>query len=369
MVNFDFIISEDLRSSLDSDYAELKIAVDGKAHKAVHVLAGSIIEAVLVDYLITIDYKQKSGKDPLNMTFEKLIEACKNEQIISQRVSDLSSVIRSYRNLIHPARVVRLNERVDHNGAKIAEALVEMIVDEIAIQRKKTYGYTAQQIIDKMIRDSSTEPILGNILKQTNKLELEKLLTIIPVKYFELISDPEQPEDIGYYLRSFDICFRMTLGLVSDEIKNQIASKYAKMIRESSESEIQYYGEHFFVLDDLEYLSEDDRELVKTYVLHRLSFILHRNTSMLKGIGRFLSVYDATEFTDDVIRVLVMNNTREKASTLMTSEYYKMNDDVQEMIQKRLTIWISHYKNRSDDNSVKIIVNLKDLLLDDDLPF
>jgi hypothetical protein len=73
MVNFDFITNDDLRASLEADYAELKVARANDAHKAAHVLAGSIIEAVLVDYLITIEYKKKSNKDPLNMSFESIL--------------------------------------------------------------------------------------------------------------------------------------------------------------------------------------------------------------------------------------------------------------------------------------------------------
>jgi hypothetical protein len=47
MAKFDFISDERFRASLQSDYSELGKAGQAEAWKAVHVLAGSIIEAVL----------------------------------------------------------------------------------------------------------------------------------------------------------------------------------------------------------------------------------------------------------------------------------------------------------------------------------
>ncbi len=58
MLSFDFISGEDFRISLENDYKELNDAMQVEAWKAVHVLAGSIIEAVLVDYLFAINYNK-----------------------------------------------------------------------------------------------------------------------------------------------------------------------------------------------------------------------------------------------------------------------------------------------------------------------
>jgi len=64
---FDFVTEPSFRASLESDYRELIRCLEGGAWKAVHVLAGSVVEAILGDYLIGIDYQKKTGKDPLKM--------------------------------------------------------------------------------------------------------------------------------------------------------------------------------------------------------------------------------------------------------------------------------------------------------------
>jgi hypothetical protein len=155
MATFDFIKGDDFRASLQKDYNELDKCMEAGAWKSVHVLAGSIIETILIDYLVASDYQKRKTIDPLKMDLHQAISACREEGVLSQRTSDLSSVVRSYRNLIHPGRIVRLGETVDESGAKIAQSLVEIIIGEITARIKKVYGYTAEQIIGKLERDSS----------------------------------------------------------------------------------------------------------------------------------------------------------------------------------------------------------------------
>src|ERR1043166_4837844 len=53
---FDFVSDERFRESLESDYLEIQRCLDAEAWKAVHVLAGSIVEAVLIDYLLSVNH-------------------------------------------------------------------------------------------------------------------------------------------------------------------------------------------------------------------------------------------------------------------------------------------------------------------------
>jgi hypothetical protein len=105
---FDFISDANFRTSLISDYRELTRCLDTSAWKAVHILAGSVVEAILTDHLMATDYQKRTGKDPLKMDLAGIISACKEENVITDRTADLSSVVRSYRNLIHPGRMIRL---------------------------------------------------------------------------------------------------------------------------------------------------------------------------------------------------------------------------------------------------------------------
>src|SRR6185312_10967285 len=113
IANFDFISDQQFKASLLADYGEMLKSLESGAWKSVHVLAGSAVEAILVDYLLTTDYQKRKGSDPLKMDLAGAIAACKDEGVLSEKAADLSSVVRGYRNLIHPGRVIRLKEKVN----------------------------------------------------------------------------------------------------------------------------------------------------------------------------------------------------------------------------------------------------------------
>ena len=102
MPNFDFIADDTFRHNLEADDDELARCIKAKSWKAVVVLAGSVVEVILVDALVARGFRTKSGGDALSMSLADVIETYQREEIISDKAAHLSSVIRSYRNLIHP---------------------------------------------------------------------------------------------------------------------------------------------------------------------------------------------------------------------------------------------------------------------------
>ena len=153
MANFDFITDGPLRRSLESDLRELTACHEVGAWKAVLVLAGSIIEAILIEHLVS---SQNIGADAAYAKdLGKLIELCKQQAILSNKAIELSAIIRSYRNLIHPGRLLRLAEGADEHGATIAKSVIEIVVNEVSEKKRSSYGYTAEQVVRKVKQDPS----------------------------------------------------------------------------------------------------------------------------------------------------------------------------------------------------------------------
>lgn len=188
MTTFDFITAREFRRSLEADYSEMRRCVDHEAWKSVHVLAGSIVEALLIDYLISSPKAERTPKDPLTCDLGQAVTLCRSEGILSQRSADLCSVVRSYRNLIHPGRVVRLGERApDATTGAIAVALVDIIVREIAEARRAASGLTAEQILSKVRRDGDALTILQHLLADASAQERERLVVdVLPEGYFSI---------------------------------------------------------------------------------------------------------------------------------------------------------------------------------------
>src|SRR5438034_1233810 len=111
MATFDYITSKDFRESLESDYGEMRRCFEASSWKSTQVLAGSIVEALLADYLCSTTNANRPAKDPLKLDLGEAIAICLTENVLIQRTADLCSAVKSYRNLIHPGRMIRLGEQ------------------------------------------------------------------------------------------------------------------------------------------------------------------------------------------------------------------------------------------------------------------
>ena len=304
MAIFDYITSEEFRESLEADYQEMIFCFNANAWKAVHVLAGSIIEAVLLDYLVAENLA--TYEEALRLDLGSAITLCKDKNIISIKTSDLSSVIRSYRNLIHPGRIIRLQEHVDKNSAEVAKALVSIVIGEIEKQKHEKYGYTAEQLIAKIRRDSSASTIISHIIKQTNPTEIEKLLIkVIPNAYMDSL---QEMDPIAHLPKSLTICFRTAFEQASPELKKKVAQNFVKIIKEESDQFLFAYGKLFFRAPDMQYLSANDIEITKNYLLGRLENDIEGWLSTIAGISKYISDEDVNKLVDPLVRAVNGND-------------------------------------------------------------
>ena len=65
-------------------------------------IGGSIIEAVLLDYLVAEKHVDKEKS--LTMGLGAAVRLAERKGVISKKSSDLSSAINEYRNLVHPEK-------------------------------------------------------------------------------------------------------------------------------------------------------------------------------------------------------------------------------------------------------------------------
>lgn len=137
IADLDFIVDDEFRRSLSEDLRELDSAIANGSIKSAHVLAGSIVEAVLIDRLISDEILNRDVA--LKLDLHGAIEKCRENGIIRGQTADLSSVVKSYRNLIHPGRAIRVKERIDINSAQVAKSLVFIVLSEIA-ERQRASG-------------------------------------------------------------------------------------------------------------------------------------------------------------------------------------------------------------------------------------
>ncbi len=299
----DFIADDSFRQSIDDDFREMEAAKASGAWKSAVVIAGSIIEAILVDHLLTSGYAGKTEEQILKLEMGAIIEICKNTQALSSRVVSLSTVIKDYRNLIHPGRSKRLKETVDEEAANIATSLARMVAREIAEKQQRDYGYTAEQVISKISSDPLAFPVAySSIFPKMHDTQKRKLLlTLLPNenrRHTDSISkigrkgkpvDAEMKTWFKKYKAICD-CIDLTIEWSSSELKKELAIRYLHLVRFGNERSRRDWEHHFFRPEFMQNLDDSEKRTLVDHLFGLLEREINNTTLFCTtGLGKFIS--------------------------------------------------------------------------------
>lgn len=258
MTKFRFISDEQIRIAVERDKKELDICIEHQACKSALVLAGSIIEAILVDYFLAFPRLNTTPEQVLKETLSNLIDWAEQDRLISKSTKEISTVIRGYRNLIHPGKEYRLKEKVDIHSAIVASNLVEIVTQEIAENYAKRLGYTAEQAINKVQIDPSCISLFPHIISKMAKVERVKLFKSIP----EVCSnDYNITETI---VESFIKLHQVLKIDIPQEILISEAQRVYAYIHNSTKRDALFFLRFFN--EDLNLLETDQKESVISYL-------------------------------------------------------------------------------------------------------
>jgi hypothetical protein len=138
--DFSFITDPDLRSIIERDYAEIPTCLTAGAWKAATVMCGSVMEALLLDALLTDQARARQSQhapkyisDLGRWSLNTMIKVAVDLQILpSDTLGFMSHTVREYRNLIHPAVETRKRIAAEREEANAARAAVDLIVKQLA---------------------------------------------------------------------------------------------------------------------------------------------------------------------------------------------------------------------------------------------
>lgn len=338
-LTFDFITNDQFRASLLADSHELDACFENGAWKAVHVLAGNIIEALLVEYLIVSEDSSKENKY-LRFSLAEAIEECRLRGALTDRSVSLADVIKGYRNLIHPERVVRLNEDYGPETAQIAISLVKIIASEIARKRKDNYGLTAEQIVRKILVDSQANSLIGQLVSEAKEAERRRLVSGIIQDAYR--AESEEIIENAKTLSTLRQCSRLALESLPVAVQSEVASRFADMVRSESFERLAMYANAIFSCKDIALLSDSDARIVKEHIFARWDAqetqdsSIHYLVAVLKG---FLSTLDKTEvrrYVQLVVRFALATDleVQNMFSSFLRMEYWdlEMEDLKQQVI-------------------------------------
>lgn len=365
MPNFDFITAKEFRESLEADHAEMHRCADAKAWKGVQVLAGSIVESLLIDYLLSTSDSKRTNKDPLKLDLSEAISICRAEKVLSDRTADLCSVIRSYRNLIHPGRMVRLDEQPPtQNSSAIALSLVDMITEELAKIRRATVGLTAEQLLSKIVRDANSLTILKHLLQEVTEQQRERLLLELIPSVYEDSTTSEYPLHDNVHPEHLKMTYRTILESVSNDVRKRVASEFVRILREGDGDLVLRYGVAFFRPSDLEFVSPQHQAMVREHLLGQVSTThILSSLDLVEGISRYLQPADVIKWLDPFIRTLTSANVigliKQSTRAHLLDAAVLTTKEVNDEIDRRLDKWIKHFEEQEMSEKIRYMNELK----------
>lgn len=196
---FEFIVDEKLKKNLILDYKEVLTCINRQAYKGAVVLAGGIVEAILIDRTLNLSQKTKqkvrkmyskclpkTKKKIKNIKIEKmelyyLIQTLNNLKIITSPQANRCDILRDYRNLIHPFKKGDRPKKSD--AISVEDFLNDLISD---------FGKSVVPKIDKnkatlflthtAYKEKREQPVYREILelfcKKKGTLKFEELLNL-----------------------------------------------------------------------------------------------------------------------------------------------------------------------------------------------
>lgn len=140
-----FIKDKDFRDSLRVDVSTAHTALANGEWKPATVVAGSVVEALLLwallreqpsdisasrtKLLASMTLTRDPGADLLKWTLHPLIEVARDRAVINPDTAAQCSLGRDFRNLIHPGRAARLKTQCTRGTALSAVAAMERVIE------------------------------------------------------------------------------------------------------------------------------------------------------------------------------------------------------------------------------------------------
>ena len=250
-------MDDKLKLGLENDYLELQGALTVSLWKSVHVLSGSVIEAILV-YAIQIDGNYTG--DVLKKTLSDLVSIAREKGILTERSEQLCSAVKNFRNLIHPGRIVRLEEYFDHETAQVCFSLVNIIAREVRIFSESRNGYSAEWVLNRFIDDHAAFSVINNITDKLHSSQKVKLLT-------ENIPNAIYEEADTYKRSNLNRLFDYVHKRCDREEQRQVGNIFSTLVREGEVGLISSYIYGIFKATHLKHYNNTSRDVILSYAI------------------------------------------------------------------------------------------------------
>lgn len=296
-MEFEFISDDSFQDILKRDFQELYKCRETKSSKSVLILSGSILEALLTDYFQENLPAGYTTKTILETTLSTLLDLAEAEKIISKSEKSLATVIKDYRNLIHPGREVRKKESFDHETAELAFSILGILVTRIEQKYREKFSFSAEDILDNLNRDWNYRSIYSMVITKLSSGEKAILLDEFVSIENRLKSNFDHFKDEFHYEDDYENIedVKDFVNELKPILSNETILSYLKELHISVTSGhgLQALALYNLLHEDLHLLNKEEQEIIAIYMLslHQSIFDNSRELSYDKTystIGKYI---------------------------------------------------------------------------------
>ncbi len=357
-MTFEFISDKKFQELLERDYQELESCISVKATKSVLVLSGSIIEALLIEFFLQFLPTGFTREKIFKLTFQELLDLAEKETLLTQREKNLAWVIKDYRNLIHPGKEIRKEEKFDFESAQISLSLVKIIVTAIRNKYSSSYGYTAKEVVDKLENDWNFRTVYGKVILKLNQTERVNLFRkLIENEFYEknywdcFLRDGMIPQRTSYTNLEYTKPFLLELKpLVSTDLIKDNLKQLLKEV-ETGDS-VKAFSLYNLFHEELNLLTKDEIESIIVYIFSMFSDVLEKCSDLVEEktystIGKYIETDKArTALKDFAVFSMVHFDNKDgysKEMDLFEQVFNSLNQTDKEFLQKEMTTFLSPF--------------------------
>lgn len=358
-MDFNFVGDRNFQQILQRDFDEVQKCIEIGANKSAVILSGSILETLLSDFFIENLPEGKNRQDILKLSLNTLLELAVQQNVISQSDSSLATVLKSYRNLIHPGREVRSNESIDNPTTKMAYSILELLLNKIEKKYKEQFIHSAEEILDKLDDDWNFRSVFGLIITKLSNLEkiklFEELIEIeIELKekyegfsYLDKVSSEPVYPNIEFVK---DLTIELIPLLPHDFLIEKLVDLRDSITKGDSIESVAKYN---LLHEQIGHLNSDDQEFIAIYMLSIYGELLEDSNDLFHDrtystIGKYIYTDKGISAMHEFISFSIANfggKNLEREMDVLEQILNSLILEQKELILKYMSDKVLPYKN------------------------
>ena len=351
-MEFEYISDSNFQEILKRDYAELKRCQEVKASKSILVLCGSILEAILTDYFCENLPQNQTNQTILGLNLGSLLELAESALIINKSDKNLATVLKDYRNIIHPGREIRKSEVFDFASAELSILVLDLILKKIEYKYKEKYDLTAEDILFNLDSDWTYNSIYSRVITKLNSNQKRKLFDeFLEVEterkenyeYFHN-SDEDKAEIVYPNIENVKDLVNQLKPLLSQEATISILNELKRRV--TSAEAVEAFSLFNLIHEEIIQMSAENQELIAVYILTMYGQSCYYKEARdyyfdktFSTIGKYFHTTNGFEVVSDVINQCSINFTmKPEISEFDTFEQFlnSLPEEKKEFEMKRL---------------------------------